>query len=371
LYRIAALHDTDVSAFNICFTDVPTCAALGRVIEGPIQDFADIEAAETALNAILFHTNVEILIPTIKLERHLQPGILLRTYARPDRGQRSEAAFKVFSVPAARDWLCASDYVAVDGGRVVFSQRQDNSLLGLSVEEAARHAKQSSVMATDVFPSLAFDLKVPGYFSDSSLINRYKAPQNFAHELYDRIKLPWDQYVSSVPGVELSIQLPPLLAVVLTRAKKRGDIPDVVRALHDELGPVRYELIEFDHMVRSSSEQVALENKTKRIQESFAAIVPESRLDTGRNTIARMWSLVRPLRQTYNIAINPISIDAEKLQELVESCQSAVMQDASLADRTTSARTFTKLVRTESMLSLLKRHFTTPELAAMEKTFAT
>jgi hypothetical protein len=63
LYRIAALHDTDVSAFNICFTDVPTCAALGRVIEGPIQDFADIEAAETALRPSCFIQTLKSSFP--------------------------------------------------------------------------------------------------------------------------------------------------------------------------------------------------------------------------------------------------------------------------------------------------------------------
>ncbi len=274
-YRTLYCADSDMHQFNICFTDVATCAGIAKVVEGPIEDFAEIEAAETALNAILFHQNVEIFIPTVKVEVNN-----IRTYARPDQGKRSDVAFELFNIPTARDWLCAYDYALVENGFIERTQCNDERFKGVKYGDYGQIGRIMDGISADLFPALARDFKVPGYFSDPMLVQSYRAPRNFTHELYDRVKIPWRESVSAVPGVEYSFHLPPLLAIVLGRAKSRQDVPSVVRELHDQLGPVRHELYEFDQMVRSETDQVQLERKTIAIQESFAAIVPDSRENT-------------------------------------------------------------------------------------------
>ena len=224
-------------------------------------------------------------------------------------------------------------------------------------------------VAADVFPSLARDFKVPGYFSDPRLINTYKATKNFTHELYDRVSVPWRECVSAVPGVELSVRLPPLLAIVLTRAQSRQDIPEVVRELHDQLGPIRNELYVFDQMVRTEPDQVKLERKTTYIQESFTAIVPDSRENTARRTLVRIWSLLKPVTKAYGIAINPTLLNPEELRSFIASAHEAVVENTSIVDRTMSGRAFSDLLRTDSLVQLLKRHFDQSELNALEKTY--
>ncbi len=363
-YRIMSCVGSDMSQFNVCFTDVATCMGLAKVIEGPIESYADIEAAEIALNAILFHENVEVFVPTVKVEVN---GI--RTYARPDEGKRSDVAFEMFNIPTTRDWLCAYDYVLVKNGRINRTERRDTRLRGITYGDYRRLDRILGRVAADVFPALARDFKVPGYFSDPLLIQRYKATKNFTHELYDRIRIPWQECVSAVPGVELSVRLPPLLAIVLTRAQSRQDVPSVVRELHDQLGPIRYELYEFDQMVRTEPDQVKLEQKATYIQESFATIVPDSREDVGRRNLVRIWSLLKPITKAYGIAINPTLLNPEELRSLIASAHEAVVENNSIVDRTMSGRAFSELLRTDSVVQILKRHFDESELKALEKTY--
>ena len=184
-------------------------------------------------------------------------------------------------------------------------------------------------------------------------------------------EFPWRECVSAVPGVELSVRLPPLLAIVLSRARSRQEIPTAVRELHDQLGPIRYELYEFDQMVRTEPDQVKLENKARYIQESFATIVPDSRENLGQRNLVRIWHLLKSIQKAYGIAINPTLLNAEELRSLMASASAAVVEDRSIVDRTMSARVFSDLLRTDSVVQLLKRHFSELELKALEKTFKT
>lgn len=362
-YRILAYAGHDLGQFNICFTDVATCAALGRLIEGPIAEFADLEAAETALTALLFHQNVEVFIPTIKVELNA-----FRTYARPDDGRRSQLVFDLFNIASTRDWLCAYDYVHVTHGKISRTERKDARLRFIEYGDFRKLNAIIEPLAGDVLASLALDFKVPGYFSDRRLLARYKSPQTFTDELYDRIKIPWRECVASIPGVEYAIELPPLLAIVLDRAKTRESIPDVLRELHGELGPVRHELYEFDRLVHAELDQAALERKVVRIKEAFIAIVPETRADEVLRTLARCWSLGQTIAKAYPRAIASAAIDSGQIAQLLSEASEVVYNHSgNLVDRTLSSRKFAGLLRTNSIHKLVRRHFSEAEISALER----
>ncbi len=232
---------------------------------------------------------------------------------RPDKDVRSRVAFDLFNVASTRDWLCAFDYALSEGHQITRGLASGSTFRGAKYPDLKAGEMPLQQLLSDVAPALARDFKVPGYFSNQEIRNNYRSPRSFTHELYDRISVPWQQCVSNVPGVEYSIDLPPLLAIVLSRAASRERIPEVIKELHDELGPVRYELHEFDNLVRTETSQVALESKTARIQEAFMAIVPASRHQYARRTLARVWKLTRPLAKAYGLAINPTSLESRAL----------------------------------------------------------
>jgi hypothetical protein len=122
-------------------------------------------------------------------------------------------------------------------------------------------------------------------------------------------------------------------------------------------------------MVQTETDQVRLEQQATQIQEAFSAVFPASRDSGGLRLLARVWALARPLSRAYGIAVNPVALDPDKLREFIESARQAATHDPSLVDRTMSSRTFASLLRTESVTSLVKKHFSEAEQAALEKTY--
>ena len=363
-YRILGYADHDLGQFNACFTDVTTCAALGRLIEGPLDSYGTLEAAETALNALLFHQNIEVFIPTLKVEVN---GI--RTYARPDDGKRSKLAFDLFNIANTRDWLCAYDYALVTHGKISRTERGEARLRHVKYGDFRKFDTIAAPHAADVIAGLALDFRLPGYFSDRHLIERYRSPQTFTHELYERMKVPWHKCVKSVIGAEFNIELPPLLAIVLDRSKARDDIPISILELHDELGPVRYELFEFNKLMQGDFSQAELERKVARINEAFIAIVPKAKVDAGRRAFAQCWETSKIIAKGFATAIQPVAVDGEKVLTLLEEASEVVMNNTGhLVDRTVSSRKFSQLLRTKSIHGLIRRHFTDAEIRMLEKT---
>lgn len=66
LYRVAAIVQTGHEGWNSCYSDVTACNGLARVIEGEVRSLEDLQAAETALQVLMWHDRVDILIPAFK-----------------------------------------------------------------------------------------------------------------------------------------------------------------------------------------------------------------------------------------------------------------------------------------------------------------
>jgi hypothetical protein len=54
-YRTAGIHSTNLHELGAAFTDITAIAALAKVAEGGLASVRDLEAAETALQALLLH----------------------------------------------------------------------------------------------------------------------------------------------------------------------------------------------------------------------------------------------------------------------------------------------------------------------------
>lgn len=115
MYRTAALLCDDPRRVNLCLTDIDTLTGFSRVVFGSVQSYSDIDAAELALQALLFHEDVHILIPTIKVQ-HQEDFV---GYLRPDDGLRSAGCFDIFQAAETFDCLCAIDFAFVQDGHIV------------------------------------------------------------------------------------------------------------------------------------------------------------------------------------------------------------------------------------------------------------
>jgi hypothetical protein len=363
-YRSVAVESDDPRLVNTCITDIHTLEGFCRVYFGQVRDYQDIEAAELALQAFLFHEDIQIIVPTAKVE--VAPAsngqIPFFSYLRPDKGVRPQACFDLFQQANSCDWLCAVDYLYSKENVIYGQLDRSQALVGQRLEQAL--TKIPNPTQTQLIGrSVAIDLKVPGYFFGTDSLTT----DNFVTRLYERVAISLEHNTKAVPTLGLNIHVPPLLAIVLHRASNRNDLPAATVELRSELDRVRAELCEFDHMVRTEESQQHLEKKCREIEEAFAAIVADSRLDRGARTLGKIWSLNRPVRSAYNIATNPTALSPEALSKLMSEIQSAVTQNLSLVDRTITSAMFSRLLRTDNNRKLLAKHFTDSEIKSLDR----
>src|SRR5260370_32668342 len=92
LYRTVGVASTTLPQLGAAFTDIYAVAAVSRVAEGGISDIAELEAAETALQALLLHEVVHVLIPSPKIQ--IDQGII--TYLHQDQDRQTQFGYDLF-----------------------------------------------------------------------------------------------------------------------------------------------------------------------------------------------------------------------------------------------------------------------------------
>lgn len=367
IYRTVGVHSIENKPPSWCFTDLEAAAALGRVVDGPIKSGSDIDGAESALRAILLHEYTEVLVPCVKASS--EGG--LAQYLRLDKKIRNDAAFSAFQVANSFDRLVATEWVTLSNGKFVESSNSQSSLVNTDLE--LFDAQYQSIVKTvgelaHAFPS---QLGATTCFTNPQLEAYMNAgAAGFIDELYRRVYRPWHEVAQSVPALHLDLKLPPLLAIVLSRAPWREQIPEVLKELREELGKLRSELNSLNMMIDACMSQADIIAQTQRVNESFDAIVPEALLTPAKlrwRRIVSVFNFVRPVRQLYSIAADPLSADPDKFFELVQSARNVVAKDSRIVSRSIPAAKMAELLKVGNIRESITTHFSEQEVQLIAK----
>lgn len=266
---------------------------------------------------------------------------------------RSQLAFDIFRPLVPYDQIFALEEVRIDDSTVQNSTLQNSEVVGRSVEEVRGSYLSISPRQAAALSSIPLQMGVPAYFSDPRL-KAFDDRRAFFGSLYSSIAAGWQASVSVVPDVEYSLQLPPLVALVLDRAATREAIPEAITELREETAIVRKELVGFSELVRGARTQHDIESRCREIKASFEAVVPASR--------KRPASIILPFLKLWKVAKTPLDT---LIQALNPDYQPEDVR--LLANRTVTGATFAKLLATDSMHSLLTHFFTQAELSNLEE----
>lgn len=366
-YRIVAIDSVIDKPDSWCLTDTDAAAALGRIIDGPISSHLDIERAESAVRAVLLHDYVQVLVPCAKGEQ--SNGFV--HYIRLDKSQRNEAAFSALEVAPCRDLLFAIEYLKIAGGAVASSSNQSSSVVGVPVEQLDLHYRSFLKNASELATAFPVEVGASTYYSSEGLGKAMRnGAKGFVDELYRRVYRPWMEMAQAAPSLCIDVRLPPLLAIVLSRAPSREKIPETLRELRDDLHPVREDLSNLNIMLDKTMSQADIHAQIRRVNESFDAIVPEALLTDGERRYRRIISVfnfIKPVRQLYSIAVDPLAIDQEKMFELFGSIKSAVATDSRIVSRSVSAAKLSELLRVDSVRGIVQTQFSASEVAIISK----
>ena len=357
LYRTVAIHSVKNKPNSWCFTDTETAGALGRIIDGPIKSFKDIEKAESALRAILLHDYIEILIPCVKTANGE-----FTSYLRFDKEERNQAAIAAFNAAPCRDFLLATKCVNISKGQIVGSSNAKSPIVGLPTEGEAKIFKEISAQISETASTLPLSVEASTYYNNKNFISPLASGDAcFIDSLYRRIYKPWMEIAQSGPSLFIETKLPPFLAIVLSRANNRTDLPDVITALREELEPIRCDLNRMNALLDGTMSQADLQKQVQNINESFDAIVAESLLTASERRSRRILSVfnsVKPVRQLYSITAYPLTFDLNKFKETFNSISEAVRKNSRIISRCNTATKFAELLRTDSVRETILTHFT-------------
>lgn len=370
IYRTVGIAGVSNVPKSWAFTDLDSVAALGRIVDGPITSGEDIVRAESALRAALLYEFSEVLVPCVKADH----GNGFIGYLRFDKEFRNSASFEAFSCVPCRDHLLAVEYVRLKDGEIVKSSRNESYLLGKGASDSIHNLNYVTNQTSEIAAALPMQLGAATHYTGSiySAITD-RSPSDFIDQLYRRIYRPWMEVAQAGPQLRVELKLPPLLAIVLNRANFRSDVPIILKELREELAPVREDLVRLNQMIDSCLKQSEIYSQAQRISESFDAIVAESLLtpiELKYRRFMAVFSLLRPVRQIYSIAADPLSADHEKFIESFRSAKEAIKMNSRVVSRSVAASKFSELLRIGSVRDMVTSHFTSEEQGLIHKEIA-
>jgi len=210
-------------------------------------------------------------------------------------------------------------------------------------------------MQGDIFSSLAIDFSVPTYFSNPTLEANYNQT-GYLNKLYETVSKDWYEYKYKTPNIDFDLRLPPLLSIVLSRAKNRENILEAIFELREELKDSREEMLKFNAVLKGSRDSVELEQEAKRIMSSFESIYSASRYDGSK--------IIYPLLQFAKFLKSPLDVMLQQFNPDYKASNPNVF-----VNRTVTGKMFKDLLVTDSMYNLVKQNFTKSEIKNLERSY--
>ncbi|WP_323949304.1 hypothetical protein [Aeromonas caviae] len=116
--------------------------------------------------------------------------------------------------------------------------------------------------------------------------------------------------------------------------------------------------------------QAEIISQTKKVNESFDAIVPESLLTTAElrwRRVVSIFNFIRPVQQLYSIAADPLSAEPGKFFDLVQSAKNVVRKDSRIVSRSIPAAKMAELLKIGNIRDSILTHFTEQEVKLIAK----
>lgn len=364
LYRTLYFQGGADAINGISLTDVHSAAALAKLIEGPVQSFSDLAQAEMALQALLLTESPQVHIPALKV-RH-DSGFW--GYHRVDKGFRSDLAFALFDFDNSWDFLTAHERVDVEDGMIVGSSDLHSGLVGQKLSNINMQSFLNSSSAQSAPLVLSDLLSAPSYLS-SGHSEKAARGSGFQKRFYSNLNHSWKRSVEGVPPIVCSFSLPPLIALVLNEAVNRENIPDTIRSLRGELAGVRSELLQLNKLATHAMGQAEIEARVARLEASFLAIVPESRLSGSERRARNFFVIQRVVAPVLRYAAGFFMNNGGSINQAFNVSAGAVeslVKTEKIVDRSLTASKFAKLIKTDSIQHLVRLYLSEPEILSIE-----
>jgi hypothetical protein len=271
---VVADQQLKISGFagnNICFSDTYSFQALEKLVNGPICSLGELQAAEAALQALIFYDEVVLLNPSIIAFKE-GTGHIIRSAEPSPKPLSGE-----FIPNTISDELVVCEHVHLKDGLVETSSLGKRSGL-ITKTPAISHdtylsATPAASAAISMIPS---EFRLPAFFSDPAY-QQYFHDRGFAGKLYSTVETSVLERQQSVPGAKVEVRLPLLTWCLMSRVENRSQVKSEIEGLREEFAFARAELAEIDQRMNSAKTQREREDIARYYEGAFEAVVKAAR----------------------------------------------------------------------------------------------
>ena len=165
---------TGFEGLSACFIDRAAGEALARVVTGPIETLADLEAAEAALQAIVFHDHISIIAPAVM--NRTTKGESVHRFDTT----HSNALETVLAAMDVSDQLVIVEHVATKDGIITQTNLSDE-IVGTSLDDVADEYLLRRPLAGATLSQLPSEYRLPAYFAAPDMQNTSATEASPAH----------------------------------------------------------------------------------------------------------------------------------------------------------------------------------------------
>jgi hypothetical protein len=337
LAQSSAVSISGFDGVNAVISDVHAFQALTRLVEGPVRSVADIQSAEAALKALIFHDHTALLNPSWVVDSGgVEPMI-----RRPAYGS-SIQPFSAAQLPSLiSDEVVITEHVSIVDQKVTESSWGGTRLIGQGLPTDISSYLSVNPEVGAMLASYPSEFRLPAYFADPMIEEHFSSSGTFSDKFYRTVGATIIERSSIIPGSTVEVRLPLLVWILLGRINNRNEIPDEIVALRDELNEARRELSELDSRMLSAGREAERADIAKYYIEAFGRVVDAS----GQSNFTRVKHVIYQI-----VEWSLLGLPAKAMQAFNPSWQPR--QPQTFVRRSVAAKAFSELLDLENTSSL-------------------
>lgn len=363
---------------NSAVFDSQAIEALDKIVTGSVTSWECIDTAELALRALILHENLYWLLPAVLVispeivnnggyfSYEHSGRIVYPKYNEPESllGVLQHAGAWSYSVYDS--WLEVKENKPIDGdpfwvenysSLISQDEHKVRDIFRVSLSDPKR--KQSYFASPKAVGAASYFGSHEDRIYESKLLSTSQPiiPEKVLSKLDDR----WRNEVCG-GEIGLNILLGPFLAIVLSRAKSRDNIPSVITELRNEFQGARLQLWEYFDDILKEKRLLVAKKKLATLNRAIESIIPAAFPENDR-PFSFLWSATHAIAEMVaTMGLSIVKLAGEEF--LKRNVHWSQVSSINVTKMLTQEMKKTDL----SLIEMLKKHLTAAELKSLNIT---
>lgn len=266
-------------------TDDDAIQSLNSLVAGPVLSWETLEKAEIALRALVLHDRVDCIFPSVLVTYDFADSTQ-PVYEQPKWPKAIEEVLRhanMFHRFVFKSWIKINDrslFKEISQWSSHKNEYIDNQYLGYLHEKPPEIIKQclSSRHLIEAFVSTPTVLGAASYFANDSnqKFENQKIRRVNPQVWFEQIDKDWQERLNKLSKIGINIRTGPFLAIILSRASNRDEIPQAIIEFREEMEAPRTQLWGLLQELQFESSHYKMIQKADKIFKAAQGVIPDA-----------------------------------------------------------------------------------------------